>query len=162
MAISTEFGRKSAAIALAGLVLGAGLTMNAADAEARGGRKGAAIAAGIIGAVAAGALIAGAANAHSAPAYYYTQPSYAYEPPSYAYRAPAPVYVPEAVPVYHGGGHGYYGHGYYEHPHRHYHPRRHRSYSETSFHYVGPVCRIRKQRYYDGWGWRVERVQVCR
>jgi hypothetical protein len=159
MANSTIFGKKAAAAALAALTLGAGMTMSAADAEARGGRKGAAIAAGIIGGLAVGALIAGANNAHSAPAYYYQQPSHAYEPPVYHYRAPQPVYVPEVAPeptpAYYGGYHGQpYGH-YPRH-------RRHRNYSETSFHYQGPVCKIRKQRYFDGYGWRVERVQVCR
>lgn len=159
MANSTDFGKKAAAAALAALTLGAGMTMGVADAEARGGRRGAAIAAGIIGGLAVGALIASSNNARSAPAYYYQQPNYAYEPPVYQYQAPRAVYIPEVThrpsPVYHGGYPGRSD----EYYHR---PRRHRSYSDTSFHYQGPVCRIRKHRFFDGYGWRVERVQICR
>lgn len=158
MAIPTNLGKKAAAAALAALTLGASVTMSTTDAEARyhgrRGNNGAAIAAGIIGGLAAGALIAGAARAENGPAYYYQQPNYAYQPPSYSYEPPAVQYAPQyaPAPVYYGGHPGYYGH----------HPRRHRSYSETSFHYAGPVCRIRKERFFDGYGWRVQRVQVCR
>ncbi|HWM47118.1 MAG TPA: hypothetical protein VNR11_09420 [Xanthobacteraceae bacterium] len=81
-------------------------------AEAR--NRGAAIAAGVIGGIAAGALIAGA-----------TRPSYGY--PAY-YGGPAyygaPAYYP-AAPVY------------------------------------GPACHWRRERIWDGYGWRVRRVRVC-
>ncbi len=70
----------------------------------RGGR-GVGVAAGIIGGLAAGALIAGASNAYAAPAYGYSygyapvyQPSYGYAPAYYGgstyYNAPAYAYQP--------------------------------------------------------------------
>jgi hypothetical protein len=74
-------------------------------------RGGGAVAAGIIGGIAAGALIAGA-----------TRPSYGY------YGGPA--YYP--APVYYGG------------------PA-----------YYGPACTWRRERFFDGYGWRVRRVRVC-
>jgi hypothetical protein len=74
-----------------------------ADAHWRGGG---AVAAGVIGGLAAGALIAGAAR----PAYGY---GYGYGPAYY----PAPVY--------------------------------------------GPACHWRRERVWDGYGWRIRRVQVC-
>jgi hypothetical protein len=53
------------------------------------GNRGAAVAAGIIGGLAAGALIAGASRpAYAAPSYGYAQPSYGYAAPSYGYAAP--------------------------------------------------------------------------
>ncbi|HRE20134.1 MAG TPA: hypothetical protein PKW21_03780 [Rhabdaerophilum sp.] len=152
--MTTSFGKKAAAAALAVLTLGAGMTLSAGDAEARGGRKGAMIAAGVIGAVAAGALIAGASNAHSAPAYYYTAPSYAYEPPTYSYETPRAVYYPQQPVV----EYGYPANpGYYHRP-----ARRHYGYSETGYAYRGPVCKLRKERVWDGYGWRMQRYQVCR
>ena len=69
-------------------------------AEARGGR----IAAGVIGGLAAGALIGGAL---AAPRYY--------------------------------GPYGYYGSAYYP----------------------GPGCYWQRQRYWDGFAWRVRPVQIC-
>jgi hypothetical protein len=84
------------AIALASAAALAGAAFAPAPAQARGG----AIAAGIIGGLAAGALIAGAANA--AP--YYGRPAY----------------------------------------------------------YAGPPCFWRRERFWDGYGWRVQRVRVCR
>jgi hypothetical protein len=27
--------------------------------------------------------------------------------------------------------------------------------------YYGPVCRIRRERFWDGWAWRVRPVRVC-
>ena len=75
-----------------------------ADARDRGG----AVAAGIIGGLAVGALIGSAAAAPPPPAYY----------------APAPVYV-EPAPVY------------------------------------GPECRMHRERFWDGYGWRSRRVEVC-
>ncbi len=74
-----------------------------ADARSRGG----AVAAGVLGGLAAGAIIAGAAAPYYAP------------PPPPAYYAPAPVYY-------------------------------------------GPSCRWVRERWWDGYGWRVRRVQVCR
>jgi hypothetical protein len=69
----------------------------AADARCRG--CGVGIAAGVIGGIAAGAAIAGAASSPYSygPGYAY-DPGYAY-PPAYAYEGPA----------YYGGGYGYYG-----------------------------------------------------
>jgi hypothetical protein len=65
-----------------------------AEARWRGGG----VAAGVIGGIAAGAIIAGAASSsYYGPGYAY-DPGYAY-PPSYAYEGPA----------YYGGGYGYYG-----------------------------------------------------
>jgi hypothetical protein len=77
-------------------------TLAPAPAEARGGR----IAAGVIGGLAAGAIIGGALS--SRPGYAYPQSSYGYYEPTYA----AP-------------------------------------------------CRIQRERFWDGYGWRVRRVQVC-
>lgn len=66
----------------------------------RGGGRGPAVAAGIIGGLAAGALIAGAGNAYGAPAY-----SYGYAPAySYGY---APAYSYGYAPAYYGGGYAY-------------------------------------------------------
>ncbi len=74
-------------------------------AEARW-RGGGAVAAGVIGGLAAGALIAGA-----------TRPSY-----GYGYYG-GPAYYP--APVY------------------------------------GPACHWRRERIWDGYGWRIRRVRVC-
>ena len=81
-------------------------------AEARW-RGGGAVAAGVIGGIAAGALIAGAGRGY-----------YGYAPGYYGY-APAPVY---------------YGPGYA----------------------YGPPCFWQQQRFWDGFGWRMRRVWVCR
>lgn len=72
-------------------------------AEARG--RGGAVAAGIIGGLAVGAIIAGASQSRYGygPGYYY---------------GPGPVYY-------------------------------------------GPDCYWRRERVWDGWGWRVHRVRVC-
>ncbi len=157
MAIMTSFGNKAAAAALVALTLGAGLTMNSSEAEARYGRKGAFIAAGVVGALAAGALIAGSQRSYAAPSYY-GDPGYGYavQAPTY-YHEPAPVYYNQPSPVYYGGG--------YDDRHSGYHHRRanrHAGYSETGFAYHGPVCKIRKQQVFDGYGYRWQRVQVCR
>jgi hypothetical protein len=77
-----------------------------ADAHWRG-RGGGAVAAGVIGGIAAGALIAGATR------------------PSYGYGYGGPAYYP--APAYYGG----------------------------------PACTWRRERFWDGYGWRVRRVQVC-
>jgi hypothetical protein len=71
-------------------------------------RDGGAVAAGIIGGLAAGAIIGSAVAAPPPPVYY----------------APAPVYVAPA-PVY------------------------------------GPECRVRRERFWDGYGWRSRRVEIC-
>lgn len=147
MATLSPFGKKAAAAALVALTLGAGMAATTGEAEARGGRKGAIIAAGILGALAVGAIAAN--SAHAAPGYY--------ADPGYDYAPPAPVYH-QPRPVYDHAGPGYYGHGYYGHRRHH---RRH-GYAETGFAYRGPVCKVRKQRYWDGYGWNIQRVQVCR
>ena len=74
----------------------------ATDAEARSRNNGAAVAAGVIGGLAAGALIAGAANSYNAPAYSYGHPGYGYGAPvaSYGYGAPVGYgYAYEEAPV---------------------------------------------------------------
>jgi len=83
-------------------------------AEAEGGR----IAAGVLGGLAAGALLGGAL---AAPRYY----------------GPSGYYGPG--PNYYGGGPYYYGAGYYG----------------------GPGCYLQRQRFWDGFMWRVRRVEVC-
>lgn len=147
MATLSPLGKKAAAAALVALTLGAGMAASTGEAEARGGRKGAIIAAGILGALAVGAIAAN--SAHAAPGYYHD--------PGYDYAPPAPVYH-QPTPVYYQGGPGYYGHGYYGHRRHH----RYHGYSETGYGYRGPVCKIRKQRYWDGYGWNIQRVQICR
>ncbi|HEV2603366.1 MAG TPA: hypothetical protein VGU24_06870 [Microvirga sp.] len=85
---------KKLAVLSAAALIGLGTVASTTSAEAQS-RRGAAVAAGVIGGLAAGALIAGAANAYAAPRY-----GYGY---GYGY-APAPAY-----------GHGYapaYGYGY--------------------------------------------------
>ncbi|MGB3867670.1 MAG: hypothetical protein WBA29_18810, partial [Xanthobacteraceae bacterium] len=53
-----------------------------------------------------------------------------------------------AGPGYYGYGPGYYGpgpgYGYYGGPA-----------------YVGGPCYVQRQRFWDGYGWRVRRVRVC-
>src|SRR5262245_50093092 len=93
------------ALAAAAVVAVAAVAMpTQADAHWRGGG---AVAAGVIGGIAAGALIAGA-----------TRPAYGY---GYGYGY-GPYY---AAPVY------------------------------------GPPCYWRRERFFDGYGWRIRRVQVC-
>lgn len=79
-AIATRL--RAPAIAALALVTVGGATlasMQDAEAQYRRGNRGAAVAAGVIGGLAAGALIAGAAR----PAYGY---SYGYSRPAYGYR----------------------------------------------------------------------------
>jgi hypothetical protein len=74
------------------------------EADAR--RRGGAVAAGVIGGIAAGAIIGGAlANPH--------------------YYGPGPVYVAPAPVV------------------------------------VEPACHVRRERFWDGYAWRVRTVEVC-
>jgi hypothetical protein len=90
----------------------------AAPTDAEAGRRGGAVAAGIIGGLAAGAIIGGAI---AAPRYYGPGPYYGggyYYEPAPAYYAPPPAYY-------------------------------------------GPPCYWQRQRFWDGYGWRVRRVQVC-
>lgn len=159
MAITSMFGKKVAAAALAALTLGAGVTMQAGDAEARYGRKGLAIA-GIAGALITGAIVASAANAHANPGYYDDggyDPGYAPRP---VYRQPQPVYY-APQPQYYGHPGQHYGHPGYA-PRRHHWRNRHPGYSETGFAYKGPVCKIRREQVWTPYGWQVQRVQVCR
>lgn len=81
----------------------------AAPTDASAHDRGGAVAAGILGGIAAGAIIG---SAVAAP------------PPPRAYYAPAPVYV-EPAPAY------------------------------------GPVCRVHRERFWDGYEWRRRRVEVC-
>lgn len=89
------------ALAAAG-VLAVGTLAAPQPAQARGG----ALAAGIIGGIAAGALVGAAV----AGPHYYGGPGY--------YYGPAPVYY-------------------------------------------GPSCYWTRERFWDGWGWRIRRVRVC-
>jgi len=102
---------KKAFLAFAAVALVAFATVatpTTADARCRG----CGVAAGVIGGLAAGAIIGGAV-ANSGPAYYAPPPP----PPAY-YGGPA--YVVES-----------------------------------------PVCRIERHRYWDGYGYRIRRVEVC-
>jgi hypothetical protein len=98
--ITKSWKKTGIALAAAG-VLAAATFAAPQPAEARGG----AVAAGIIGGLAAGALIGSAV----ASPYYYGPP---------AYYGPAPVYY-------------------------------------------GPHCWWQRERFWDGWGWRIRRVRVC-
>lgn len=158
MTISALFGNKIAAAALAALTMGSAVTMSAGEAEARDGRKGALIAAGVLGALAVGAIAASSHNARADHGGYYGHPGY--EPEDA--HVPAPVYH-QPQPVYHQPSQYHPGYGYHGHPgYRHHKRQRYAGYSETGYGYRGPVCTIRKQQVFDGYGWRFQRVQVCR
>lgn len=151
MAITTTFGKKAAAAALVALTLGAGMTANSGAAEARGGRHGVA-AVGAFAAIAGLAIAASAAQAHSGPQYYGYDDSYA---------APQPVYYRQQQygyeqPVYEGYGFQP------RHEYRRRHHNRYPGYSETGFAYRGPVCKIKRQQVFDGYGYRWQKVQICR
>ncbi len=92
----------TALVAVATMAVAAVSIPGKAEARWRGGGG---VAAGVIGGIAAGALIAGAAN---------------------------------------GGGYGP-GYGYYGGP----------AYA------YGPPCYWQRQRFWDGYGWRIRRVRVC-
>lgn len=98
--IMKSWRKTGLALAAAGL-LAAGTLATPQPAQARGG----AVAAGIIGGLAAGALIG---SAVASPHYYGPGP----------YYGPAPVYY-------------------------------------------GPHCWFERQRVWDGWGWRIQRIRVC-
>ena len=83
---------KKLAVLSAAALIGLGTVASTTSAEAQS-HRGAAVAAGVIGGLAAGALIAGAANAYAAPRYGY----------GYGY-APAPAYGYGYAPAY---GYGY-------------------------------------------------------
>ncbi len=161
MAITTSLGHKAAAAALVALTFGAGLTLNAGEAEARYGRKGL-IAAGVIGALATGALIASSHRGYAAPGYD-VEPSYGHAPaaPVY-YHQPAPVYEAEPQPVYYGHPTYYGGHQGYDDGRYHRRQPRYSGYSETGFAYRGPRCTLKRQTFFDGYGYRTQKVQVCR
>ena len=113
---------KKTLTAVAAAALVAAATIAPDPAEARRGHRGGAIAAGVIGGIAAGAIIAGAGR------------HYGYGPYYGGY----------------GGGYGYgpgygYGGGYYA----------------PAYYDYGPGCVIRRQRVWDGYGYRIRRVRVC-
>ncbi|RTE94532.1 hypothetical protein D6B98_01615 [Bradyrhizobium sp. LVM 105] len=60
-----------------------------------------------------------------------------------------------ASPYYYGPGPGYYEPGYY--PPRYYAPAP----GYVADGYYGGGCVWQKQRFWDGYGWRVRRVRVC-
>jgi hypothetical protein len=78
--------------------------------------RGCAVGAGVIGGIAAGAII-GSAIANSQP----------------RYAAPAPVYDAPPPPAY----------------------------IDEPEYVEGPVCHVERQRFWDGYGWRMRRIQVC-
>ncbi len=98
------------ALAFAAAVLSVAALPNSAEARCRG----CGVAAGVVGGLALGAIIAGAANAEPAP------------PPPRAYYGPPP-----------------------------------RAYGGPVYYDEGPVCRIERQRFWDGYGWRSRRVEIC-
>ena len=65
------------------------------------GNRGAAVAAGVIGGLAVGALIAGASRpAYAQPSYGYAQPSYGYGQPAYGYGQPVYTQGYDYQPAY--------------------------------------------------------------
>jgi hypothetical protein len=160
MAITSMFGKKAAAAALAVLTFGAGMSMNSSEAEARYGRKGL-VAAGVIGALVTGAIVASAANAHANPHHYYDDGVDAGYVPAPVYHAPQPVYYHRPQTQFYGHPGHYYGHPGWHHQQRRAHRRQH-GYSETGFAYRGPVCKLQRQQVWTGYGYQVQRVEVCR
>lgn len=94
----------------------AALVAAALPSPAQAGCRGCGVAAGVVGGLAAGAII-GSAIANSQPRYYEPAPVYAAPPP------PAYVEPPDDVD--------------------------------------GPVCHIERRQYWDGYGYRTSRVEVC-
>jgi hypothetical protein len=99
-------------VTLAAAAMVAAAMPSSAQANCRGCGVGAA---GLIGGIAAGAII-GSAIANSQPRY--VEPAPAYAPPPPAYAEP-PEYV------------------------------------------EGPVCHLERHQYWDGYGYRTRRVEVC-
>ncbi len=102
---------KNAIIALAAAVTLAAALPSSAQAHCRG----CGVAAGVVGGLAAGAII-GSAIANSGPTYVEPAPVYAPPPPAYA---EPPAYVD------------------------------------------GPVCHTERQQVWDGYAYRMRRVEVC-
>ncbi len=135
------------ALAAATIVTGVSIASSSdAEAQWRNRNRGPAIAAGIIGGLAAGALIAGATR--PAYGYGYAQPSYGYAQPSYGYAQPSYGYAQSS-----------YG---YAQPHyssqSYYAPT---SYDQ-GYGYAAPRCftrRVREQVDYDTVV--IRRVRVC-
>jgi hypothetical protein len=94
----------------------AGLLAAALPSPAHARCDGCAVGAGVLGGLAAGAIIGGAI-ANSQP----------------RYVEPAPVYVAPPPPAY----------------------------VEPPEYVDGPVCHIERHRYWDGYGYRTRRVEVC-
>ncbi|MBV9557377.1 MAG: hypothetical protein JO254_09875 [Pseudolabrys sp.] len=90
---------------LTALAVAATMAIGAVAAPPKAEARGGAIAAGVIGGLAAGAIIGSAAR-----------------------------------PYYYGPGYGYYGPAAYAY---------------------GPGCYWHRERFWDGWGWRIRRVRVC-
>lgn len=134
---------KKLAVLSAAALIGAGaLTSTPSEARPRGG----AIAAGVIGGLAAGALIGAAASSHAAPDYGY---GYGYQPVhSYGYAGYRPV------PAY-GYRRAYYDEGYFP---RH----RYRRVVERRFIDEVEECRLIVKRRYNRFGELVVvRKQIC-
>ena len=144
--MTTNFSKKIAALALAALTLGAGVTMNSGEAEARFGRKGL-FAAGVVGALVTGALVASSHRAQAHPGYY--DQGYGYAPAA-QYYAPEQEYYAEPQP--------FYGHA----PRHHRRHARHAGYSETGYAYRGPNCKLKNQQVWNGYGYELRQVQICR
>ncbi len=88
-----------AAGALAALMAAGALVSTTESADARWRGRGAAVAAGVVGGLALGAIAASAAQ----PRYYDSGPGYGYYEPAYGpgyYAEPAPRYVYEPAPRY--------------------------------------------------------------
>jgi hypothetical protein len=133
--LPSKIAQKFAVVALAAGVAGAGIIAAPAGAEARDRGRGAAVAAGIIGGLAVGALVAGSANN--------------------AYASPEPVYAPPHHQGYYEQPQAYYRPA----PRRVAYPQ---GYYEASGYDAGPICTWRKQKIWlDDYTYQVRRVQVC-
>ena len=62
-----------------------------------------------------------------------------------------------ARPYYYGPGYGYYGPGYYPNSYYGYGP----GYAGNGYYGGDGGCYLQRQKFWDGYGWRVRRVQVC-
>lgn len=134
--MTTMSSRRVLTGALAGLVFATGVATSINDAQARSSR-GAAVAAGIIGGLALGAIAASAAR----PAYAY--PSYGYAYPSYGY----------GYGGYHPVSYGYYGSSHYGG----YVPA-----AGFDDYYDAPVCYWQRRRVaIDPYTYVVRRVRIC-